>query len=286
VSNVVQRLLIFFLGVPATAAVIIFLPGYRHLAAVAVTVGILVMCAIEMAKLFKARGVPVGTVEMVVLALIFPIGAYASNFAPEGPPWTYGAEIAICVAAAAAVFGRLAFSKAESIPDILPRAAALALNLVYVGAFGAFIVLIASEPPRSAESLLTFCLLCFGNDGMAWLVGMTLGRRRGVVAVSPNKSVAGFVGGMAGSIITIFLCALLFPSSLAAPWWALLGLALLIGAAAIVGDLFESALKRSAGTKDSGSVVPGRGGFLDSFDSLLMAAPAFYAASLLLGLFR
>ncbi len=59
-----------------------------------------------------------------------------------------------------------------------------------------------------------------------------------------------------------------------------------IGAAVIVGDLFESALKRSAGIKDSGSAVPGRGGFLDSFDSLLFAAPVFYGLSLLFGFFR
>jgi len=286
VSNLVQRLLIYFLGVPAVAAIVVLLPGLRHLAAVIVVLTMLAACALELASLFKARGVSASRLEFVLLALIFPVGAYASAFAPEGSIWAAGAILALCVAAAAAVFARLAFSKAEDIPGILPRTAALALNLVYLGALGSFVVLIASEPPLSTPSLLTFCLLCFANDGLAWLVGMTLGRRRGVVAVSPNKSVAGFIGGMAGSIVTAFICAALFPSSMAAPWWAILILGTLVGASAIVGDLFESALKRSAGAKDSGSAVPGRGGFLDSFDSLLLAAPVFYALSLVMGLFR
>lgn len=283
-SNVVQRLLIFFLGVPATAAVIIFLPGLDHLAAVAITLGILAFCARELARIFRARDIAVGTAEMIVLALVFPLGAYATNYFADSATWAGIA--AICVAAALVAFGRMAFATAESIPSILPRAAALTLDLFYLGILGSFIVLIASEPARSTESLLTFCLLCFSNDGMAWLVGVTLGRRRGIVAVSPNKSLAGFIGGMGGSIFTAFACQVLFPTSMAAPWWQILILGLLIGSTAIVGDLFESALKRSAGTKDSGSAVPGRGGFLDSFDSLLLSAPAFYAASLLMGLFR
>ena len=67
---------------------------------------------------------------------------------------------------------------------------------------------------------------------------------------------------------------------------AIAAMGLVVGCAAIVGDLFESALKRSAGVKDSGTMVPGRGGFLDSIDSLLFAAPAFYGMSLLFQLFQ
>ena len=97
---------------------------------------------------------------------------------------------------------------------------------------------------------------------------------------------AGFIGGACGSVGLAFGCAALFPYALGGPWWTTLILGSVIGAAVIVGDLFESALKRSAGIKDSGSAVPGRGGFLDSFDSLLFAAPVFYGLSLLFGFFR
>jgi len=285
VSNVIQRLLIFFLGVPAVAAIIILLPGLGHLAAVLVVLAILALCSLELAELFGNRGIRVGKAEALVLTLIFPAGAYLSSIAQPGLFSSGGAAFAICATAPVAVFGRLAFTKAEDIPHILPRAAALSLEMGYLGILGSFIVLIAAGPERSTEALLTFCLLCFANDGMAWLVGITLGRKRGIIAVSPNKSLAGFVGGMAGSIIMAFACRAAFPESMGVPWWAVLALGTAVGAAAIVGDLFESALKRSAGTKDSGNAVPGRGGFLDSFDSLLLAAPVFYALSLLLGLF-
>ncbi len=284
-SNIIQRLLIFFLGVPAVAAIIILLPGFRHLAAVAIVLAILAMCSLELAELFGNRGIRVGKAESLALTLIFPIGAYLYCLAPLGSSSPDGAAFALCATAAVAVFGRLAFTKADDIPHILPRAAAMSLNMGYLGILGSFIVLIAAGPERSTEALLSFCLLCFANDGMAWLVGMTLGRKRGIVAVSPNKSLAGFIGGMAGSIIMAFACKAAFPDSIDAPWWAVLILGIAIGAAVICGDLFESALKRSAGTKDSGNAVPGRGGFLDSFDSLLLAAPVFFALSRLMGLF-
>ena len=147
-------------------------------------------------------------------------------------------------------------------------------------------MLLASEPRWAMESLLCFAGLTLGNDSLAWFFGVTLGRKRGIVAVSPNKSAAGFFGGMGGSVGLAFVARAIFPYAMGASWIATVGLGLAVGAAVLVGDLFESALKRSAGTKDSGSAVPGRGGFLDSFDSILFAAPVFYAASLILGLFR
>jgi phosphatidate cytidylyltransferase len=185
-----------------------------------------------------------------------------------------------------AFFAGLTFVRPDDISDVLPRAAALGFAAVYPGLLGAIIVLIASEPRYATESLLTFCILAFSNDSLAWLVGITLGRRRGIVAVSPKKSVEGFIGGMCGSVGTAFGCAALFPGAIDAAWWKVLVFGLAVGATVIVGDLFESALKRSAGIKDSGSIVPGRGGFLDTFDSLLFAAPVFYGLSLLLGYFR
>lgn len=285
-SNVVQRLLIFFLGVPAVVAVIVLFPAWKHLAAVAVALTVLAFCAAELAALFKTHSAGVNRTEFVLLALFFPLGVYVVCLTEDAFPVPDAAFLSLCAIASISIFGKAAFAKAENIPNILSKVSALAFDLVYLGMLGSFIVLIAAEPAHSTEALLGFCLLCFANDGCAWLVGMTLGRRRGIVAVSPNKSLAGFIGGMAGSIIMAFILSALFPEAMGASWWMALILGLGVGISVIVGDLFESAVKRSAGAKDSGTAVPGRGGFLDSFDSLLFAAPVFYTLTLILGLFR
>lgn len=267
---------------------IVFLPQYRHAAAVLFILVFLGGCAIELSSFFKARGIAVNQAAIIIIGVGLPASAYVGASLGGQAPLA-GASLAMILATGAALialFARFAFVTADQVQDVLPQTNAFAFTVAYPGLLGAFIVLIASEPRFATESLLTFCILAFSNDSLAWLVGMTLGRRRGIFAVSPNKSVAGFIGGACGSVGFAFGCAALFPYALGGPWWTTLILGSVIGAAVIVGDLFESALKRSAGIKDSGSAVPGRGGFLDSFDSLLFAAPVFYGLSLLFGFFR
>jgi phosphatidate cytidylyltransferase len=288
VSNILQRLLLFFIGLPAVLAMILLLPQFNHGAAVAMIVAFCGGCALELSRLFKARGIAASPAAFIALGSGIPASAYLGTLLGGGSALA-GASLALALAAGAglvALFVPFAFAAADDIKEVLPRANALSFAAAYPGLLGAFIVLIASEPRYATASLISFCIIAFGNDSLAWLVGSTLGRRRGIVAVSPNKSVAGFIGGMGGSVAAAFGCGALFPEAAAGPWWAALLFGLAVGAAVIVGDLFESALKRSAGIKDSGSVVPGRGGFLDTFDSLLFAAPVFYGLSLLLGYFR
>jgi len=287
-SNILQRLLLFFLGIPIVVAVIILLPALHHGAAVLLILVILGGCALELSRFFRARGIEAKPLQFIALAAGIPASAYIGRLLGGAAAMT-GALLGLVLGSSLMLiflFASFAFVKMEAIHEVLPRANALAFAAVYPGFFGSFIVLIACEPRFSTQSLLGLCILAFSNDSLAWLVGMTLGRRRGLVAVSPNKSAAGFVGGMCGSIGMAFGCAAIFPREMSGPWWAVLAFGLAVGAAVIVGDLFESALKRSASIKDSGDTVPGRGGFLDSFDSLLYAAPVFYGLSLLMGFFR
>lgn len=287
-SNILQRLLLFFIAIPLVVAIIVFLPGYRHGAVVLLILALLGGCALELATFFRARGIAARPAHFLLLGAGIPACAYAGVLLGGDAALT-GALLGILLSAGTgliALFSAFAFVKADKIPEVLPRASAFAFALAYPGLLGAFIVLIASEPRFATESLIAFCLFGFCNDSLAWLVGITLGRRRGLVAVSPNKSIAGFIGGFCGSIIAAFGCAIFFPAAMRAPWWAILAFALAMAVVVILGDLFESALKRSAGIKDSGSAVPGRGGLLDSLDSLLFSAPVFYGLSLLLGFFR
>jgi phosphatidate cytidylyltransferase len=105
---------------------------------------------------------------------------------------------------------------------------------------------------------------------------------RGFIAASPTKSIAGYVGGLGASIAVGLIGALALPTVFQPTRVALhpaLGGSLLgffSGLAGSLGDLGESALKRSVDTKDSGNLMPGRGGILDSIDSLALAAPVFY----------
>jgi phosphatidate cytidylyltransferase len=133
--------------------------------------------------------------------------------------------------------------------------------------------------PRANLVILVFLLIVFANDSAAWAAGMLLGRgNRGLVPASPNKSIAGFIGGIGASILIGAGAELLVKSAFSSPFppWGGIVIGLCTGIAANLGDLAESAMKRSSGLKDSGSLIPGRGGVLDSIDSIALAAPVFY----------
>jgi phosphatidate cytidylyltransferase len=152
--------------------------------------------------------------------------------------------------------------------------------MVYPGLFLIWFIWMGSLA-NSSPVILTFLLMVFGSDSVAWAAGMLFGKgNRGIVAASPNKSVAGFAGGIGASILVgagaEFFIKSAFLSRFLPPLAGGIILGLLSGCASALGDLAESALKRSSGMKDSGSLIPGRGGVLDSIDSIALAAPVFY----------
>ena len=132
--------------------------------------------------------------------------------------------------------------------------------------------------------LLIFPLvLTWASDIGAYFVGRSIGGRKLIPAVSPGKTVAGAVGGLLASMVVAWLYAryVLVPvASLGFTPWGAIGFGLIISVAAQVGDLFESLLKREGGVKDSSRIIPGHGGILDRFDSLIFVLPVAY---LLLG---
>jgi phosphatidate cytidylyltransferase len=130
----------------------------------------------------------------------------------------------------------------------------------------------------------------WAGDIVAMYVGRNLGRHKLAPKLSPNKTWEGAIGSLAGSVLVtvglIYLAAqlarrdilvLAFPGTLS--HWLLL--AAVVNVAAQVGDLAESALKRSAGIKDSGTLLPGHGGVLDRIDALLLAAPVLWYAQVI-----
>lgn len=113
------------------------------------------------------------------------------------------------------------------------------------------------------------------SDTFAYLVGKSIGKTKLIPRVSPNKTVEGAAGGLIAAGVTATLVVLLFGLPMNLFVAALLGV--LLGALGMLGDLFESQLKRRAGVKDSGDAIPGHGGFLDRIDALIWVLLATFA---------
>ena len=122
--------------------------------------------------------------------------------------------------------------------------------------------------------LLAIFIFIWVNDTGAYLVGSRWGKRRLAPNISPKKSVEGSIGGLLLVLLSaVVLRLLLFPEL---SWLSILLIAAVVAIFGTMGDLFESSLKRQAGVKDSGKLIPGHGGILDRIDSLLLAVPAVY----------
>jgi phosphatidate cytidylyltransferase len=147
------------------------------------------------------------------------------------------------------------------------------LGLVYIPVFLSFLILLRFQP-NGVTWIFWPLLIVFAGDTGAFYTGTYLGRHKLCPWVSPKKTIEGSLGGFAANIaVALILKSLLLPDLSTGPC---ILFALIIGAAGQVGDLFASEFKRAAGVKDSGSLLPGHGGFLDRLDALLFAAPLAY----------
>ena len=157
--------------------------------------------------------------------------------------------------------------------DKARRAATLCLGAVSIGG------LLSTYPrtlllPRGEHWVLLGILAVAAGDTMAYFTGRAIGRRKLAPAISPNKTVEGAVGGLLGSVGCAVLYAHGFLPGVPAGYVAAAGAA--VGIFGQAGDLFESLVKRAAGVKDSGTILPGHGGILDRADGILAAGPVLY----------
>ena len=118
-------------------------------------------------------------------------------------------------------------------------------------------------------SVILYIFIIWANDVFAYLFGITLGKHRLFERISPKKSWEGFFGGLLGAMAMGFVAAKVLDANVAL--W--IGLALIAAITGVFGDLVESMLKRSVDVKDSGSFIPGHGGWLDRFDALIFSVP-------------
>lgn len=153
-------------------------------------------------------------------------------------------------------------------------------SLLYVPLLTSFMVLLRGGEGGQWWILFLFAVI-WGNDILAYYTGRSIGRHKLSRVVSPKKTIEGAIGGLVGGIVVavVFRYALFSDRGVV----ELAVLALLLGLVGQAGDLFESMIKRSAGVKDSGFIVPGHGGILDRIDSLLFCLPLLYCYIMLHG---
>ena len=148
----------------------------------------------------------------------------------------------------------------------------------YAGALLGLAVVLRASPDGFAWTLLAL-VVTWAYDSLAFLAGRSIGRHGFMTHISPRKTWEGVAGGAAGSIVATAA----FLPFLPIEAWQVVPLGLAWAAAAQTGDLVASMVKRDAGAKDSGRLIPGHGGMLDRVDGLLFVAPAVFAAAHFIG---
>ena len=275
-NKILRRLLTFFIGLPLVVFIVYFTP-YNHLLLHGAIVFFSCIASSEIYNLLS-RNIPMQRKGIVVgLATLIPISAYVCII--------FNFDLVISTLVFLASFMILLvleiFFPCPQNPD-MPFADSnkKITGSLFVLLYGGYLLSFLSRMtvfPHSREFIITFLILVFMCDSAAWFFGVLFGKgTRGFVKASPNKSIVGFIGGIFGSVASGILCAFIWPDVFSGSLWKMIVLGLFISVAAILGDLAESVFKRSAEEKDSGNIIPGRGGALDSIDSILMAAPLYY----------
>jgi phosphatidate cytidylyltransferase len=227
----------------------------------------------ELTRMLQLGGRPVHRLLAVAAGAAVTAAFALSRTADPFVLPSFALAVAVAAVLAAPLWGGGA-------PATEPAANTL-LAVLYVGWLLGYGILLQHSAPRGDELVLFVVGVTWIGETMAYVVGSTLGRHKLAPVISPRKTVEGAVAQVAVSVLAgVALGAWLLPGC-AAP--AMLAGGALLGVVGQVGDLTESVIKRSVGTKDTGGIIPGHGGVLDRIDSLLFNLPAFYYFSRLVG---
>ena len=236
----------------------------------------------EFYRMLDHRGLPNFKITAMICGAVMLVGSFY-YFAKMGPARSYDFEIAVLVFFLLTVFARQMFARLRHDEPLQTMAYTL-FGLLYVLWLFNFMTKIVYLMPRSSSGAVTgqfYCLYLIAvtkfSDMGAYLTGSAIGSHLMVPHISAKKTWEGFFGALAFALLASLMLFKLMPGHLAAlNWTHATVLGLLLGFAAVVGDLAESIIKRSTGMKDSGNFLPGIGGALDLVDSLLFTAPLLF----------
>ena len=236
----------------------------------------------EFYTMLDHRGLPNFKVTAMICGSAMLCGSFY-YFSRLGPGHSYDFEMAVLLFFLLTVFTRQMFERLRDDAPLRTMAYTV-FGLLYVLWLFNFMTKIVYVVPRSADGTVTgqfyvlylIAITKFSDMG-AYLTGSLIGRHQLIPHISPKKTWEGFFGALVFSLLASLALFKLMPIHLAAlNWTHATVLGLILGFAAVIGDLAESIIKRSTGVKDSGNMLPGIGGALDLVDSLLFTAPLLF----------
>ena len=257
-----KRVLTAAIGLPLVVVVTTWAPAWLFTSAVAV-VG-----AISLDEFLKISAIDESD---RVGRWFLPFGAAVTASFYLGSEW-------IVATLALSLLVLMSLTLAAPVSVTRNRVTGATAGLVYTCMLPGFLILLS----RSSDAVLVLLGVVWAGDIAAYYGGRALGRHRLAPVISPGKTVEGAIAGTVASVVVgIGLARVLLDEANPGSLWAFGIIVLATAIAAQLGDLAESAIKRSAGIKDSSTLLPGHGGMLDRIDSLLFAAPVFYFLTLL-----
>ncbi len=272
-SNLTQRILTAIIGVPLLLLVFYF-GSYYFLAFILLIVG---FGSYEFFRLVDNKNLDNKKIIGIVFCIILPIGA------------NFGYLYFIFLFTLVSIFTLFINLQKQDLSNTLIGAGTKFLGIVYIGWFLSHAILIRNINESIFPYIdntniknndigffwIVFVVACtFLNDTGAYFFGKYKGKIKLVPRLSPGKTVEGTVCGIFMALLCGMLINLIFSSPISYKWSMLLGF--VVGAVAVLGDLIESMFKRSVSIKDSGGLLPGHGGVLDRFDSLILVFPVMY----------
>lgn len=234
-------------------------------------VGILAMIGVT--EFFKMKGLEFFSFEGVLamlgaFVLAVPLGNYFTSLPLDASLSAFTLIVGLIFAGMVLTFPKYRFEDAA-----FPIAVSFYMGI-------GFQQLITARQ-AGLDKVLLALFIVWATDIGAYTIGMKKGKRKLAPAVSPNKSVEGFFGGILSAVLVAVLFMLVRRSAIPYGFLTMVPLVAIFSAVAQFGDLVESAIKRQYGVKDSGTVIPGHGGIFDRFDSVIFVLPIMH----LFGLF-
>ncbi len=180
------------------------------------------------------------------------------------------------------LFAFLVFGISDARPSFTASMGTTLLGVVWVAGGLALLIILRDVPKHGRLAVFTVLLAVWADDSAAYFIGRLIGRHRMAPTISPGKTWEGFIAGTVTAVAVCFF-ALYQERHTFLPIWQAVVLGAAIAVSAALGDLFESAVKRDLGVKDSGRILGGHGGMLDRIDAQLFAVPAAYVIVLAFG---